>query len=167
MLECCSVNQAMFRSSRKILDGSFGLRSTFGHCDVPDIFDTGTISSSKFYTKKFSHNTCDVGWCLSFFWHQKVLTQYLWCGLMWAGRFWAEFALSGFCPGSGLDSWYTCACICIFVYFGIFICIRLSLFCWLFDRVQTRLVVVSVDIWISTHYPDNGETGYNNQIALW
>ena len=30
MLECCSVNQAMFRSSRKILDGSFGLRSTFG-----------------------------------------------------------------------------------------------------------------------------------------
>ena len=58
MLECCSVNQAMFRSSRKILDGSFGLRSNLA-----------------WYFWHRHHFQLKI-------WHQKVLTQYLWWGLM-------------------------------------------------------------------------------------
>ena len=164
MLECCSVNQAMFRSSRKILDGSFGLRSNLA-----------------WYFWHRHHFQLKI-------WHQKVLTQYLWCGLMfvifltpksfdtipvvWVDvsgqvlswirafwllpRVWARLVVHLPCKWWGVDD-ERCNVVDYHWLAGFLTGSRLA----------SLFNVVSVHIWISTHYPDNGETGCNTQIALW
>ena len=69
MLECCSVNQAMFRSSRKILDGSFGLRSTFGLIFLtPAPFPAQNLTPAKcenWNTTDFATKLCILNYLLA------------------------------------------------------------------------------------------------------